>query len=453
MIAMPVSKSNRVYWPAVLAVQLGITIVTLDISLTSTALPTIAPGIGVDAATTIWIVNVYFVCVLAALLPLAALGEIFGHRRIFFSGLLVFAVGALICGLSSSLPTLCLGRAIVGFGTAAVSGTAPALIRAIYPAEKLAQGLGLYALVVGVAFTTGPTATSVVLALADWPWLFFTSVPTALVACALAARGLPQTERNVRPFDGISAVLCAATFTLILLGIAGITRIAAQWVMLAFVTGAALGYALLRWESTRPAPILAVDLFRLPLFSLSSATSVCSFVIQGLVLVALPFLFHSVMGYSQVEAGLLITPWPAALALMPLVAAPLANRIAPGLLGGVGLIVLACGLVSLAILPLDASKLEISLRLAFCGVGFGLFQSPNMLALLSSAPRNRSGGASGILAASRLFGQAIGASVVAICLTLDPAKGVLSAIWVGAGFAVLGSAFSLLRLLPRFRAT
>lgn len=438
-------------WAAVLPVQLGVAVVTLDISLTSTALPTIASGIGVGAASTIWIVNVYYVCVIAALLPFAALGEILGQRRVFLAGLLVFALGALICGASSSLQLLMAGRAVVGFGAAAVSSTAPALIRAVYPPALLGKGLGLYALVVGVAFSAGPTSTSGVLSVASWPWLFWVMVPVAFGGFALSVRGLPQTERNVRPFDLLSATLCAATFGLVLMGIAGMTRIGWGWVALFLALGAMAGGTLLRRESGQAAPILSVDLFRIPLFALSSATSACSFVVQGLVFVALPFLFQTVMGYSQVEAGLLITPWPVMLVLMPLIAMPLTNRVPPGALGGFGLVLLACGLVSLATMPLDAGKFGIAWRLVICGIGFGFFQSPNMLALLSSAPGNRSGGASGILAASRLFGQALGASVVAICLSAVPVGGVVLAIWIGAGFAAMGSVFSALRLLPGFR--
>jgi DHA2 family multidrug resistance protein-like MFS transporter len=436
---------------AVVAVQLGVAVVTLDTSMTSTALPAIASGIGVAPASTIWIINIYYVFVVAALLPFASLGEIHGHRRVFASGLAVFALGALACGLSGSLPALIAGRAMTGLGAAAVSATAPALIRAIFPPHMLGRGLGLYALVVGAAFAAGPTATSAILSIAAWPWLFLAVFCVALAAFALAARGLPRTELHARPFDGISAALCAGMFGCLLLGISSVARIGWPVVALALLLGAALGFALLRRESGRAAPILTLDLFRLPLFSLSSATSACSFIVQGLLLVALPFLFHAVMGHSQVRAGLLITPWPATLVLMPLIAAPLADRVPPGMLAGVGLQLLACGLVSLALMPVDASTPDIMWRLVLCGIGFGFFQSPNMLAIMRSAPANRSGGAGGILAASRLFGQSIGAAIVAICLTVAPQTGVTAALWIGAAFALLASAISLLRLLPGLR--
>ncbi|AWN44918.1 MFS transporter [Methylobacterium terrae] len=448
------TPAERISFPALLAVQLGVTIVTLDISLTSTALPAVATGIGASAASTIWIVNGYYGAVVAALLPLAALGEIHGHRRIFFAGLLVFALGSLACGFAASLPALTCARAVVGIGAAAVSATTPALIRTLYPPSQLGRGLGFYALVVGVAFSVGPTVASAILSVLSWPWLFLMNVPLALATVALALRALPATERNVRPFDGLSAALCAGLFASLLFGIAGISHQAGwQPVALALGASAACGYGLLRREAGHPAPILAVDLFRIPVFALSSATSICAFTIQGLAFVVLPFLLHFRLGYSQVEAGFLITPWPATLVLMTMVAAPLSDRIQPGLLGTMGLGIVTLGLVALALLPAQPSVLDIAWRLMLCGVGFSFFQSPNMRAIMSSAPRERSGGASGILAASRLIGQSLGAAAVAICLSVSPERGIDAAIWIGAAMGALGSGISVLRVLPRIATT
>lgn len=450
--ARPAGSVPELNLPALFAVLLGVVIVTLDISLTSTAVPAIAQGIGAQPASTIWIVNVYYLAVVAALLPLAALGEIHGHRRIFFAGLGVFALGSLACGLAGSLTTLMAGRALLGIGSAAVSATTPALIRTLYPPASLARGLGLYAMVVAVAFTIGPTAASTILAVADWPWLFLTNAPVALLAVALAVKGLPATARNVRPFDSTAALLCAALFACLLFAIAGFAHLGWRPAVAALAASALCGYALRRREAGRTAPILALDLFRIPLFSLSAATSLCAFAIQGLVFVVLPFLFRFELGFSQVEAGYLITPWPATLAFMTLIAAPLTNRIAPGILGCVGLVLVGVGLVLLATLPQSAGVFDIAWRLVLCGVGFGFFQSPNMVAMMKSAPADRSGGAGGILAASRLLGQAIGAATVAFCLSVWPADGITTALWLGTALAAFGSAVSLARIAPSVRA-
>lgn len=436
---------------ALLAVMLGVVTVTLDISLTSTALPSIALGIGVPAPAIIWIVNVYYLAVIAALLPLAALGEIYGHRRVFIGGLVIFALGSLASGLAGTLETLMAGRAFLGIGSAAISATTPALIRSLYPPERLARGLGLYAMAVGIAFTIGPTAASGILAVVDWQWLFLQSVPVAGVALALAMKQLPATDMSSRRFDISSATLCAVMLASLLFGIAGMAHLGWKPVVAAFAASVIAAFLLHRRESGSAAPILAMDLFRIRLFSLSAATAICAFAVQGLMVVVLPFLLTFELGYTQTEVGLLITPWSAALAFMTLIAAPLSNHIAPGLLGAVGLAILAAGLASLATMPEPVEHMDIVGRLVLCGVGFGFFQSPNMVALMASAPRERSGSAGGILATARLLGQAIGAAAVAFCLSRWPQGGVLTAIWFGVLLAVLGALISVLRLFPMIR--
>lgn len=437
---------------AVLAVLVPVIVSTLDISLTSTALPTIAGDIGTSGATSVWVINAYYLAVVASLLPFAAMGEIHGHRRVFLAGQVLFMTGALASGLAWSLPSLVVARAVLGLGAAAISAVTPALIRFIYPPQQLGRGLGLYVLVVGVSFTMGPTLASLVLSVTSWPWLYLVNLPVGLVALALSLRGLPATERSPHGFDAVSAALCAALFALLLFGLAGIAhRMAWLTILAAWAAALACGHLLLRREAGRPAPILAMDLFRIPLFALSSATSICAFTVQGLAFVALPFLLHAGLGYSQVETGLLITPWPATLAVMTLIAGPMGDRYPPGILGGCGLLVLMLGLASVALLPADAGPVDIAWRLMLCGVGFGFFQSPNMRAIMASAPPRRSGGASGIVATSRLLGQAIGAAIVALCLSLAPVEGTVLALWVGCGAAALGSLASFLRLLPGVR--
>ncbi|AGT09021.1 MFS transporter [Paracoccus aminophilus] len=433
---------------ALLTVMLGVSVISLDISMTSTALPEIAKNLGVAPAKTIWIVNIYYLAVVAALLPLAALGEIYGHRRVFFAGLLTVAAGALASGLAGGLGPLMAGRALLGIGSAAVSATTPALIRDIYPPEKLARGLGFYAMIAGAALSAGPPVTSAILAVADWRWLYLPTAPLALLTLILAARRLPETERNIRRFDPLSGLLCSAMFACLLFAIAGAAHLGATIAAVALAGAALTGSALLRHETGQAAPILGADLFRLPIFALSSATSIIAYSVQGMVFVLLPFLFQYRMGFTQIEAGLLIIPWPLTLIVMTLVSPRLTRWVAPGFLGGLGLALLALGLGALAGLPESADTVQIGWRLVICGVGFGLFQSPNMVAIMQSAPRARSGSAGGILAMSRLLGQSIGAALFAFCLAHWHEDGIGIALQIGTGLALAGAAISALRLLP-----
>jgi DHA2 family multidrug resistance protein-like MFS transporter len=213
------------------------------------------------------------------------------------------------------------------------------------------------------------------------------------------------------------------------------------------VAGVLLGWLLLRRQADHPAPMLPIDLFRRPMFTLSAATAICSFTAQGLGFVALPFYLEDVLGRSQVETGFFMTPWPLMVAIMAPVAGRLSDRYPAGVLGGIGLAVLMLGMVLLALLPANPLMADIVWRMALSGVGFGFFQTPNMKALMFSAPSGRSGSASGIVATARLTGQTTGAALAALCFGLADHEGATVALALGAGFAAVGSLMSFLRLV------
>jgi DHA2 family multidrug resistance protein-like MFS transporter len=203
---------------------------------------------------------------------------------------------------------------------------------------------------------------------------------------------------------------------------------------------------LTRRQADQPAPMLPIDLFRRPMFALSAITAVCSFAVQGLSFVALPFYFEDILLRSQVETGFFLTPWPLVVAIMAPIGGRLSDRYPVGILGGIGLALLGLGMALLAMLPVAPGVANIVWRMVVCGIGFGLFQTPNIKALMSSAPPHRSGSASGIVATARLTGQTIGAALAALCFALAGRDGALLALALGAGFAALGSVMSFLRL-------
>jgi DHA2 family multidrug resistance protein-like MFS transporter len=206
----------------------------------------------------------------------------------------------------------------------------------------------------------------------------------------------------------------------------------------------AAGVVLVRRQMRMPLPLLPIDLMRLPMFSLSIGTSVCSFVAQTMALIALPFHLES-FGYSAVVTGLLITPWPLATAVFAPIAGKLSDRYPAGLLGLLGLVAFGIGLGALALLSARTSTPDIVWRMALAGAGFGLYQSPNNRTIQASAPRARSGGASGMQAMARLVGQTVGAALTALVLArLVPGPG--AALWVGAVFSLAGAAVSAVRL-------
>ncbi len=433
---------------AVLTTMIGVGMASLDTSIANTALPSIAADVHATPAGSIWIVNAYQLALVATLLPFGALGEIFGYRRVYAVGLAVFTAASLVCALSWSLPTLTGARVLQGLGASGMMSVNTALVRFIFPKRMLGRGLGINAMTVAVLTALGPTVAAGILSVAAWPLLFAVNVPFGVLAVVLALRVLPETPRAARRFDWASGVLNAAAFGLLVFGIGEIAHSASRFVVLLVLAGAvAAGAALVRRQRRLPAPMLPLDLYRRPMFALSSLTSMCSFAAQGLAYVSLPFLFQTVMGHSAVETGLLLTPWPVMTALAAPIAGPLSDRFPPALLGGAGLAVLCAGLVMMAVLPADATTAGIAWRLAVCGLGFGFFQSPNLRAIMSSAPPERSGSASGTVATSRLLGQSLGAALVALCFSLSGQHGPALALGLGAGFAGTACVVSLSRLL------
>jgi MFS transporter, DHA2 family, multidrug resistance protein len=435
---------------AVIAVITAVSMSALDTSIVNAVLPTIAADLHATPADSVWVVNSYQLAVVATLLPFASLGEIVGFRRVYWCGVTVFTIASLLCALSWSLGTLISARVLQGLGGAGVMSVNTALIRFIYPSNRLGRGVGLNALVVAVSTAVGPTVSSGIMSVATWPWLFAVNVPVGVLALVLALRTLPPTPLASHRFDWGSALLNAGTFGLLIFAIGEGAHSASRAATAAALGGAVvLGVLLVRRQAGLAAPILPVDLFRRRMFALSSLTSMCSFAAQGLSFVSLPFYFQMVLGRTPVETGLLLTPWPVVTGLIAPIAGPMSDRFPPAILGGVGMAVLCAGLALLATLPPYPDTFDIVWRMMICGGGFGFFQSPNLRAIMSSAPPNRSGGASGIIATSRLVGQSVGAALVALCFGLSGAHGPALALALGAGFAGAAGIASFSRLMAR----
>jgi DHA2 family multidrug resistance protein-like MFS transporter len=443
--------ADRRRW-AVAAIFTAVAMASLDTAIANIALPAIASDLHVGPADVIWVVNVYQIALVATLLPLGALGEIVGHQRIYIGGLLLFTLASLACACAWSLDSLLVARTLQGLGASGLMSVNGAMVRFIYPSRLLGRAFGYNALVVGTATTLGPTVASGILALGPWPWLFAVNIPIGLIAIGIGLKTLPQTPRAVHPFDFVGALMASGCLGLFIIGIGSAAHHARiSLVMIELAAAVALGWLLTRRQADHPAPMLPIDLFRHPLFALSAATAVCSFAVQGLAFVSLPFYFEDVLHRTQVETGFFMTPWPLVVAIMAPIAGRLSDRYPVGILGGIGLATLCVGMVLLATLPVTPGVADIVWRMAICGIGFGFYQAPNIKALMSSAPPDRSGSASSIVATARLTGQTVGVALAALCFGLAGSDGALLALALGAGFAAVGCLMSFLRMavIPR----
>lgn len=438
---------------ATLAIAIGIAMAVLDGTVVNVALPSIARELGASPSAAVWVINAYQLVIVALLLPLASMGERLGYRRVYQVGIALFTLGSLLCALSQSLPTLIAARVVQGIGGAALMSMNGALVRYTYPYAHLGRGIGLNGLVVSISAAVAPSLAAGILAVGPWPWLFAVNVPFGLLNLWLALRFLPNSERAARPFDWTSALLSAAMLGLVFIGADTLTRGgAALPAALGVALAVAAGFFLVRRARGVEAPLVPVDLFRIPIFALSVSASICAFAAFAITFVALPFYFQEVLGRDQVATGLLMTPWPVAIGLAAPLAGRLSDRIPAGTLGALGMVLLATGLALISRLSPATPTVAIVLTMALCGFGFGAFQAPNNRTMLAAAPRTRSGAAGGMLATARLLGMTVGATIVALVFHLAPEGAEPVSLGIATGLALAAALLSGLRLSRRARS-
>lgn len=414
---------------AMTVILLGITMAVLDGSIVNLALPGIARELQASAASAVWVVNAYQMATLVMLLPLASLGDRMGYRRVYLVGMALFVVSSILAMAATSLPALIAARTLQGLGAAGIMSVNAAMVRLVYPRALLGRGMGINSMVVALAAVAGPTVAAGILSLASWHWLFALNLPLGALTLWMGYKALPHNavaSTAPRP-AALDVVLNILMFTLVFLGgerlgmrggadgeglpLAGFALLAA---------GVAVGWVYLRRQWHLATPLFPVDLLRMPVFALSMASSVGAFGAQMLAYLSLPFLLLETYGRTPLRAGLLITCWPLAIFVVAPIAGRLIGRYPDGLLGAIGMSVFACGLWLLAALPASPGDVDIAWRMAVCGAGFALFQSPNNHTIVTSAPLSRSGAASGMLGTARLTGQTGGAVLLTALFSLWP---------------------------------
>ena len=264
---------------------MAIAMAVLDGTIVTVALPTMARQFAVAPENAIWIVNAFQLAVTVSLLPLAALGDMLGYRRVYWWGLALFTVASLACALAPTFAVLTFARVVQGLGAAGIMSVNIALIRFVYPHARLGQGVGNMAVVVAICSAGSPSVAAAILSVASWHWLFLINVPIGVLALIMAARTLPATPRAAGRLDLPSVILNALTFGLVIAGVNGIGQGGvASLALIEIAVGAAFGAALVWRQLKLPAPLLPVDLLRRPVFALSLATSIVSFGAQSLAI-------------------------------------------------------------------------------------------------------------------------------------------------------------------------
>ncbi|MBP0491861.1 MFS transporter [Pararoseomonas indoligenes] len=431
---------------AVIGILLGNFLGSLDSSIANVALPSIATDLGGTPAAAVWVVNGYQLATAVALLPLAVVGERRGAKRLYLGGMVIFTIASVGCAMAGDLGWLVAARVLQGLGGACSSVVGGVLMRQVFPQRLIGRGIGLFGLSVAISTALGPSVAAGILTVASWRWLFLVNIPLGILALLVAARFVPESRTQDRPYDLVGTLLNAVGIVLLVLGVDRLSE-SLGWGLAEVAAGLAVLAGLLLHQRTQRHPLVPLDLLRLPVFALSFGTSTLSYAAQTIAYVSLPFFLQHGLGYDEVRTGLLITPWPLVIVLVAPLSGHLSDRYPAGILSSTGLALLAMGLLALALLPEAPSDADIIWRMVLCGIGFGFFQTPNNRAILTAGPPQRTGAANGMMAQARLFGMTLGAAVVAVGFgALGGDAATVPLLLTGAALAAGGAAVSLARL-------
>jgi MFS transporter, DHA2 family, multidrug resistance protein len=409
---------------AITAVCLGTALAIIDGSIVTVALPTMARDLHVDASTSVLVVTIYQLTMVMMLLPFSALGSHLGLRRMYQYGQVIFLVSTVLCFFARSMPFLLVVRVIQALGAGAALSVSSALVRFIYPARQLGRGLGISGIAVSVAAAIAPTLGGLVLSVARWPWIFVAACPLAVLSLVLGQRSLPDPQPHDEPFDVLGAVLCALTFGLVIFGLESLVH-GDSPVIAAFIciVGVAVAVVFVRRELRSKLPILPVDLLMRPLIGLSSIGALLAFMGAMTLILSLPFRLQQRYGWAPSEIGAVLMPWSLTIALTGSIAGSLSDRISAGILGATGMLIALIGMLLLAFLPAHPTHLDMVWRMMMCGLGYGLYLSPNSRVIINAASYERAAAAGGLVGTTRLIGQTLGATVLAALLAANVGTG------------------------------
>ncbi|KGI69788.1 MFS transporter [Mycobacterium rufum] len=395
---------------------LSLLIVSMDATIVNVAIPAIRTDLSASPAQMQWVVDIYTL-VLASLLMLAgATGDRFGRRRVFQTGLALFAVGSLACSLAPTIDLLIGARLLQGIGGSMLNPVALSIISQIFVGrQERARALGVWGAVVGISMALGPIVGGLLIQTVGWRSVFWINLPICAAALVLTAIFVPETKsatmRNVDPIGQLLAVvtLFGVVYALIEGPVLGWTH--ARVVGVAVVAAVALA-AFLRYESRRHDPFLDLRFFRSIPFTSATVSAVSAFAAWGAFLFMMSLYLQGERGYSAMHTGLIYLP----IAVGALVFSPLSGRLV-GRFGARPSLVVAGVLITAAstmLTFLTAATPVWSLLVVFAvfGIGFSMVNAPITNAAVGGMPLDRAGAASAVTSTSRQVGVSIG---VALC--------------------------------------
>lgn len=399
------------------AVMLGGIMGPIDASIVNVILPTIAGFFGATIATAQWVPLLYLLTISSLLLFYGRLGDIMGYKRVYLAGLFCFVVTSGLCGLAPTIHWLIIFRAIQGIGSGMMMAVPFAILTAVFQPHERGRALGINAISISAGLALGPTLGGLLTSLWSWRLVFLINIPIGIVALLWAIRVIPELKGKPGRMDlagAATAFICLFSFLYFInrLQNTGLGLVSGLTLAVAVAAGACFFYV----EKNTPQPMVDLALFRIRTFALGTASSLLNFASQYIMVFLTPFFLQRVSQYPPNKIGLLMTAFPLTVMAVAPFSGTLSDRLGTRGLAAAGAAICSAALITIAFLPVNASPLDVGWRLAFFGLGTGLFQSPNNSAVMGSSPRPYLGIASGILGTARNTGMAIGISAAGLIL-------------------------------------
>ncbi|MBV9495430.1 MAG: MFS transporter [Acidobacteria bacterium] len=440
-------------WTILAAIGIGTFMSALDGSVVNTVLPFLREQLNTDVATIEWVATIYLLVVSALLLGVGRAGDLYGQKRLYVLGFVVFVAGSALCGFSRNVGMLIGMRALQAIGAAMLFASGPAILTRAFPPERRGRALGALATFTYLGLTVGPALGGWLATAYGWRSVFYINVPIGLIGIVMAWRSLPHdavTNRS-ETFDLLGATLFTAGLVTLLVALnqghawGWQTPLTIGILVLAVVL---LG-TFFNVERRRSQPMLDLSLFDDRTFSASTFSALLNYICVYSVLFVLPFLLIQGRHVTVQHTGLILTAQPIVMAIVAPISGALSDRIGSRLLSASGMFVLFLGLLGL-VWTANKTPGMIAAALAVVGLGVGLFVSPNNSALMGAAPAHRQGIASGVLATARNLGMVLGVGISGAVLTtylIDNRYIIVAAeaaLGTAAGIAALGMGVAML---------
>ncbi len=399
-------------WLVLFSVGLGLFMVVIDITILNIAMPAIAGELDASLPQVQWILIAYTLA-LTGLVPFfGRVSDVLGRKRLFVIGVSAFAAASLLAASSRTIGWLIAARVLQAGGGALITSNVLAIITDTFPKGKRGTAMGVQAILISGGAAVGPTLGGLLVTRFGWEAVFLINVPIALVAALLATVTLPplRSHRTLEPLDWLGAGLLFAGSSALLLGVTKAPDWGwgspAVWSLIPAGIGL-LG--LFVWRERRaPYPLIDLSLFRIRAFTAGQTAGAFATIAMATVMLLMPFYWQGVRGFSAQTTGLFMLPLPLAF----MVVAPLSGRLSDRV-GARGIASSGLGLVMLALLAFSGITAtspvpDVLWRLLLLGVGMGMFIAPNNNAVMSAAPDDKRGVASGLLGMFRYTGQSLG---------------------------------------------